>query len=457
MSVPEDAKSDLGNRVGRPFSAYGGRCAKAILEHRRALNSIPGWARPSQLRASFTWLDADESGTLSLEELKSKLKVTGDARSEAEIEAFFRKLDTNGDGVVDFAEFEAGEERDGFVLTRLFEVALQRGLVTLPPADEDDAPEPEGLDADGVPFAAKRAAEVIRRLDAPLLEHPDDRLFAAAYADMYSSEDASYGVGPWAGEPDETNKREATLRWVRGALERTAAGDQRYKRPLLYVIANLRLWPDPDNPEEPGFAQLKAFADSKLDAIGEAAERDIYEALNLGETLDGLCGDVESVHPRQCHHAGLHPPICRGNPLFPIFRLLIAAHALDAAYKAKATAAFRRAAGTGEPKAAAVKGFMRMYAKLKTDHAGADWPEAYENVDCNREAWVLKDVPRRSSQARRRRASTSASRSAARTTTSGTSTCRRGRGSVRCSATTCMTRERHGASWRARCSRQVRK
>ena len=237
----------------------------------------------------------------------------------------------------------------------------------------------------------KRQAKAIRELDPPDPAHPDDRLAAAGYAEQYSA--SNWGVSPWAGQPDEAEKRAFTLRWVQAALERTAAHDTRFKRPLLYVLANARLWPDVANPEEPGFAQLKAFAEAKLDALGEAAEREIYAALGLGPKLDGVCADVENVHPRQDVHAGLAASTAElGDGLEHIIKLLIAAHALDAGFQATAAAAFVRAGGTGAGKPPAVKGFMRMFAKLRTDHADAPEPQAYENADTNRVAWVLEDA-----------------------------------------------------------------
>ena len=290
-------------------------------------------------------------------------------------------------------EWRAGYSGGG--LRSRLEAALKRGQLSLPPPDEDDEPEPEGKDEDGVPLAAKRAAKAIRELEPPDPAHPDDRLAAAAYAEQYSV-DADPGVSPWAGQPEEAEKRAATLRWVQAALERTAAHDTSFKRPLLYVLANDRLWPDPENPEEPGFAQLKAFAGAKLDALGEAAEREIYAALGLGPKLDGVCADVENVHPRQDVHAGLAAATAKNFGGFEgfghAFKLLIAAHALDAGFQAKAAAAFVRAGGTGAGKPPAVKGFMRMYAKLHTDHADAPEPQPYENADTNRVAWVLEDA-----------------------------------------------------------------
>ena len=285
-------------------------------------------------------------------------------------------------------EWRAGYSGGG--LRSRLEAAMKRGQLSLPPPDEDDEPEPEGVDEDGVPLAAKQAAKAIRELEPPDPAHPDDRLAAAGYAEQYSA--SNWGVSPWAGQPDEAEKRAFTLRWVQAALERTAAHDTSFKRPLLYVLANARLWPDDENPEEPGFVQLKAFAGAKLDALGEAAEREIYAALGLGPKLDGVCADVENVHPRQDVHAGLAASTAEMGSWEDIIKLLIAAHALDAGFQAKAAAAFVRAGGTGAGKPPAVKGFMRMLAKLNTDHADADEPKPYENADTNRVAWVLEDA-----------------------------------------------------------------
>ena len=250
------------------------------------------------------------------------------------------------------------------------------------------------MDTAGVPLAAKQAAKAIRELEPPDPAHPDDRLAAAGYAEQYSADSDNYGVSPWAGQPEEAEKHAATLRWVQAALERTAAHDTRFKRPLLYVLANPRLWLDFENPEEPGFAQLKAFAGAKLDALGEAAEREIYAALGLGPKLDGVCADVENVHPRQDVHAGLAASStnARMGGMEHAFKLLIAAHALYAIFHSKAASAFVRAGGTDAGKPPAVKGFMRMMAKEDTDHADAAEPKFYENADTNRVAWVLEDA-----------------------------------------------------------------
>eukprot|EP00964_Phaeocystis_antarctica_P130381 scaffold94247_cov61-Phaeocystis_antarctica.AAC.4 len=340
--------------------------------------------------ATFAAVDADKSGKLDLEELVSALAASGDAADREEVEALFKRLDVNGDGSITMEEWRAGHSGGG--LRARLGAAMKRGQLSLPPPDEDDEPEAEGDDEDGVPLAAKQAAKAIRELDPPDPAHPDDRLAAAGYAEQFTIFEG-WGDSPWQGQPDEDEKRAATLRWVEGALERIAAHDAKFKRPVLFVISNQRLWLDIENPEEPGFAQLKAFAGAKLDALGDAAERDIYAALGLGQKLDGVCADVDKdVHPRQDVHAGLAAAVTECQGFEDIFKLLIAAHALDPGFQAKAVAAFGRAGGTGASKPPAVKGFTRMYAKLETDHEYADEPKAYENADTNRVAWVLEDA-----------------------------------------------------------------
>ena len=65
--------------------------------------------------------------------------------------------------------------------------------------------------------------------------------------------------------------------------------------------------------------------------------------------------------------------------IFPLQTL----RARMAGFQAKAAAAFGRAGGTGAKPPPAVKGFMRMHAKLGTDHADAYYPQPYENADTN--------------------------------------------------------------------------
>ncbi|WP_452223600.1 EF-hand domain-containing protein [Lacinutrix chionoecetis] len=54
----------------------------------------------------FAKIDANEDGSISLEEFKEKRMK--DASKAEQIEKRFAKMDTNEDGVLDMAEFKAG-------------------------------------------------------------------------------------------------------------------------------------------------------------------------------------------------------------------------------------------------------------------------------------------------------------------------------------------------------------
>ena len=98
------------------------------------------------------------------------------------------------------------------------------------------------------------------------------------------------------------------------------------------------------------------------------------------------------MHPRQDEHAGLGPVTTgrmAGDDFAYILKLLLAAHTLDAGFQAKAAKAFTAATGRAASKPPAVKGMMRMAAKLGTDYAEAAAPKSAENAYTNRQAWVL--------------------------------------------------------------------
>lgn len=69
--------------------------------------------------------------------------------------------------------------------------------------------------------------------------------------------------------------------------------------------------------------------------------------------------------------------------------LLTAVHALDSHFQAAAKKVCDDAGG--DCKAPAPKGYMRMLAKMITDHAEAKRPKAAENIDTNRVAWTFDD------------------------------------------------------------------
>lgn len=72
-----------------------------------------------------------------------------------------------------------------------------------------------------------------------------------------------------------------------------------------------------------------------------------------------------------------------------IVLLLSAVHAVDHLFQDKAKEICESVGGS--VRAPPPKGFMRMWAKLDTDHAKAASPKAAENIDTNRVAWIFQE------------------------------------------------------------------
>ena len=64
------------------------------------------WATDAQAQAAFNEMDADDKGHLVREEVEVHLRTAG--YGEPEIEAFFKRTDTNLDGKIVFEEFKRG-------------------------------------------------------------------------------------------------------------------------------------------------------------------------------------------------------------------------------------------------------------------------------------------------------------------------------------------------------------
>jgi Ca2+-binding EF-hand superfamily protein len=69
--------------------------------------SLPGLYKPIQ--KLFTQFDADGDGEITLAEFKSAMKRQNTKMTDKEIEAMMKRVDTNGDGFIDFREFAAME------------------------------------------------------------------------------------------------------------------------------------------------------------------------------------------------------------------------------------------------------------------------------------------------------------------------------------------------------------
>ena len=274
-----------------------------------------------------------------------------------------------------------------------------------------------GADVPPVDAAAAAAAAKIVQLVPPDPANPDDRLAAAVFVAAYSTRSADWGLPP---PEDPSASRNAALRWLGSALECQAAHDPAYQdKPHFWLITNARLWPQPLDATEPGFARLKGLAADKLVQLGRAYERDVYEAMGLGALLGSLGAGLD-VHPRQDTHAGLCFPKDGGPAFFQrpfrligggggqeagagpglemhpraeggyVYFLSIAALVLDPFFQHD----FRVALVDDSDAAQAAvppKGFMRMQSKKNTDHLYKPSPKAAENVDTNRAACV-RDV-----------------------------------------------------------------
>ena len=93
--------------------------------------------------------------------------------------------------------------------------------------------------------------------------------------------------------------RKKALAWLKAAMSKISDGEKQYQLPVKWLIANWRLWPEPDNKEEEGFLDLKALAVKKLDGIGFKYEKQYVER-KIGQELGFIGEDLEmKVRPRQ--------------------------------------------------------------------------------------------------------------------------------------------------------------
>jgi Ca2+-binding EF-hand superfamily protein len=60
-----------------------------------------------ELRMAFDMIDTDSSGTISMAELRSLMRKCNQYLSEQELDAIMHECDIDGNGELDFEEFQA--------------------------------------------------------------------------------------------------------------------------------------------------------------------------------------------------------------------------------------------------------------------------------------------------------------------------------------------------------------
>ena len=244
--------------------------------------------------------------------------------------------------------------------------------------------------------SAQDAAERMKTLKPPDPKRPEDHKHALLYLQNHAGADRELdGVAPKGAD------RKKALSWLKAAMSKISDGEKSYQLPVKWLIGNWRLWPDPDRKDEEGFQDLKALAVKKLDGIGIKYEKQYVEN-NIGQELGFIGEDLEiKVRPRQDEHIvmpedrlGLEEQDeeeddYRMSEAAYIVLLLSAVHAVDHLFQDRAKEICESVGGS--VRAPPPKGFMRMWAKLDTDHAKAKSPKAAENIDTNRVAWIFQE------------------------------------------------------------------
>jgi len=59
----------------------------------------------AEMKSAFKVFDMDNSGTISLEELRKVMKSFGEILTEDELDSMIKEVDKNGDGTIDYEEF----------------------------------------------------------------------------------------------------------------------------------------------------------------------------------------------------------------------------------------------------------------------------------------------------------------------------------------------------------------
>lgn len=98
----------------------------------RRLNDLDGKSESELLADAFKEFDLDGSGLISPDEMRLVLNQLGETLSEEEVDDFIQNVDMNGDGQIDFEEFQmmlvndmsqhVSSAKDGLDLTHGFSV-----------------------------------------------------------------------------------------------------------------------------------------------------------------------------------------------------------------------------------------------------------------------------------------------------------------------------------------------
>ena len=256
--------------------------------------------------------------------------------------------------------------------------------------------------------SAQDAAEKMKTLKPPNPKRAGDHKHALLYLQNHAGSNTDL-----IGQAPDGADRETALRWLKDALLKISESHEKsYQLPVKWLIGNYRLWLDEE--KDDGFESLKELAIKKLDKIGHKYEAQ-YVDRKLGEELGFVGKDLEfKVRPRQDHYLKVVGPVAgrfglkeipekelrhldaderhqhetKKQSSFIVF-LLTAVHGVDEIFQQTAKEICESVGGTS--RAPPPKGFMRMWAKLDTDHKEAESPRAAENIDTNRVAWIFQE------------------------------------------------------------------
>jgi len=129
-----------------------------------------------------------------------------------------------------------------------------------------------------------------------------------------------------------------------------------------------------------------------LESIGNHYEQEVFIKSGCGEVLGEIGKTLKQIRPRQDSGLEMSNSLVDSKELYEttyISLLLTAVHAVDGLFQTAAKC-ICEAAG-GESRSPPPKGFMRMLAKMESDHYDAKSPKAAENVDTNRIAWIFEE------------------------------------------------------------------